>query len=541
MEDREEPQAGSTSHRPRLVSARGNSPWHLFLTAGLAVAVFALAWSEVGAPASSSRVSRQVVLAQRGVVQSTVSGTGNVEAGTDVSVNFKASGTLADVFVKVGDHVSQGQLLATLDPTSAQLSVAQAEKTLTAANDQLKAARQTPTSSSTSSTTTGASLQTHEGGSAEFVSETVRQVPSAITTTTTTTRSQGTPHPRPKRKTSGRTTVPQTTTTTTTPASTQAAPQGPTTTAAGSSSASGTVSATTKAANIATAQASVYSAEANLRSAETSVANTKLYAPTSGTIVSLSTLQPGDQVSSGTSNSGVAGSSSGGSSSGNSGTGAATAGSLGGSGSSSSSSSSVSSSSAFAEIVNTDTMTMTVALSESDVTKVRVGQPATITLDALSGVELSAHVSQIATVGTTSSSVVSYSATLTLDQLDRRVKAGMSASASVITSQASGITVPNSAVSGSGTLTTLRLMRGGKTIQQQVVVGLKGDSRTQIVSGLRAGDQLVVTTTLPSLGSGSTGSSAGSNGTLGGGRGFGGGGFPGGGFPGGGPPGGGGG
>jgi hypothetical protein len=213
VEDREEPQAGSTSHRPLTVSARGNRPWHLFLMAGLAVGVFALAWSEVGAPASSSRVSRQIVLAQRGVVQSTVSGTGNVEAGTDVSVNFQASGTLADVFVKVGDHVSQGQLLATLDPTSAQLSVAQAEKTLTAAKDQLKAARQT----STSSTTTGASLQTNGGGSAEFVSETVRHVPSTTTaTTTTTTRTQGTPRPRPKRKTSGKTTVPQTTTTTTT-------------------------------------------------------------------------------------------------------------------------------------------------------------------------------------------------------------------------------------------------------------------------------------------------------------------------------------
>jgi hypothetical protein len=116
VEDREEPQAGSTSHRPLTVSARGNPPWHLFLMAGLAVAVFALAWSEVGASASSSRVSRQVVLAQRGVVQSTVSGTGNVEAGTDVSVNFQASGTLADVFVKVGDHVSQGTALSNARP-----------------------------------------------------------------------------------------------------------------------------------------------------------------------------------------------------------------------------------------------------------------------------------------------------------------------------------------------------------------------------------------------------------------------------------------
>ena len=81
---------------------------------------------------------------------------------------------------------------------------------------------------------------------------------------------------------------------------------------------------------------------------------------------------------------------------------------------------------------------MTVAFSESDISKVHVGQSATVTLDALSGVELAAHVSSISLVGTTSSSVVSYDATLTLDQNDSRVKPGMSASAAVIVGQASG-------------------------------------------------------------------------------------------------------
>ena len=57
-------------------------------------------------------------------------------------------------------------------------------------------------------------------------------------------------------------------------------------------------------------------------------------------------------------------------------------------------------------------MTMTVAFSESDISKIKVGQPATVTLEALSGVELAAHVSSISTLGTTSSSVVSYDATL---------------------------------------------------------------------------------------------------------------------------------
>ena len=173
---------------------------------------------------------------------------------------------------------------------------------------------------------------------------------------------------------------------------------------------------------------------------------------------------------------------------------------------------------------------MTVALSESDIGKIKVGQAATVTMDALTGVELAAHVTAISTVGTTSNSVVSYDATLTLDQTDSRVKPGMSASASVITGQAQGVTVPNDAISGSGSLATVSLLRNGKTVSQQVVVGLKGDSRTQIVSGLRAGNQLVVTTTLPSLNSGSTGSSSSSsNGTLGGGSRLGGGGFPGGG------------
>jgi hypothetical protein len=173
---------------------------------------------------------------------------------------------------------------------------------------------------------------------------------------------------------------------------------------------------------------------------------------------------------------------------------------------------------------------MTVAFSESDISKVKVGQPATVTLDALAGVELAAHISSISLVGTTSSSVVSYNATLTLDQNDSRVKPGMSASASVITGQASGVTVPNAAVTGSGSLGTVNLMKNGKEVSQQVVVGLRGDSRTKIISGVSAGDQLVITIALPSLSSTSTSGSSGS-GTLGGGGlgGLGGGGLGGGG------------
>jgi hypothetical protein len=168
-------------------------------------------------------------------------------------------------------------------------------------------------------------------------------------------------------------------------------------------------------------------------------------------------------------------------------------------------------------------MTMTVAFSESDISKIKVGQPANVTLEALSGVELAAHVSAISTLGTSSSGVVSYNATLSLDQRDSRVKPGMSASAAVITGRASGVNLPNTALTTTGSVGRVNLLKDGKTVPTTVVVGLVGDSRTQIVSGLRAGDQVQVTTTLPALGSGTSLPSSGSTGTLGGGGGLGGG------------------
>ena len=55
------------------------------------------------------------------------------------------------------------------------------------------------------------------------------------------------------------------------------------------------------------------------------------------------------------------------------------------------------------------------------------------------------------------------------------------------------MTVPNAAVTGSGSEGTVTLEEGGKNVPQEVVVGLRGTSRTEITSGLKAGDELVVT------------------------------------------------
>ena len=504
-------------------------PWHVLgLIAVFAAAVVA-AVIELGPPTRSTRTSTEIVTAADGVVQSTVTGTGNVEAGTDVEANFQTSGTLQNIYVKDGDHVVKGQLLATLDPTAAQLTLDQAQESLTSAQDNLaNAEAQTATSGSASLT----NAQT----ATEFVDFKPAQTSTTQTTTTTTTSTTPTTGTttRPTRTTPTRTTPTRTTSSGSGSSaggsrSSNSGSSGSSSSGSGSARSGGssggsgqtsTTSAQTLAANIASAQAAVDGAEATVQNAEDALHETHMYAPATGTVVNVADVSPGDTVSSSgaTASSGSGSSATSGSSS-TSGSGSgSTAGSLGGSSSSSSSSSS----SGLIEIVNTASMTMTVAFSESDISKIKDGQPATVTLEALSGVELSAHVSSISTLGTSNSGVVSYDATLTLDQRDSRVKPGMSASAAVITAQASGVNLPNSAVTTTGSLGHVNLLRNGKAVPTTVVVGLVGDSRTQIVSGLRTGDQIQVTTTLPALGASSSQPSSGSSGTLGGAAGLGG-------------------
>ena len=482
-------------------------PLPVVLLTAIAVAVIVAAVIEVGPSSSSARTETQLITAAKGVVQSTVTGTGNVEPGVDDDVNFKVSGTLQNVYVSVGQHVIEGQLLATLNRTSARLSLDQAREQLKAARDQLTTAK--------ADASYTRSLAQVQASSTEFVSYTTSTTPTGFVPPTGSTGATGSTgpkhkhHHKKKKKSTGAGS---------TGSGTGAGTGSGASTGAGTSGASGTSSATNSAASIAQAQASVDSAKASVRSAEQQLDDTYLYAPASGTIVSMATVSPGDSISAGAS--GNAASGSGSSGSGSSGSGSS-AGGLGNLGNSTASSSSSSSSTPFAEIVDSKALTMTVPFSESDITKIKVGQPATVTLDALAGVELSAHVSSIATVGSSSSGVVSYDSTITVDQNDSRVRPGMSASVAVITGQAQGVTLPNNAVSGAGSIGTVQLMKNGKAVSQQVVVGLRGDSRTQIISGLSAGQEVSVTTTLPALGQSQSLSTGSGSGTLGGG------GFPG--------------
>src|SRR5882757_1706744 len=87
----------STSRR-RLPSA-----WQNWVLGVLCLAVIAFAISSVGSSAASSAATQRTATVGRGVVQSTVSGNGSLEAAQQVELNFGASGEVTAIDVKAGE------------------------------------------------------------------------------------------------------------------------------------------------------------------------------------------------------------------------------------------------------------------------------------------------------------------------------------------------------------------------------------------------------------------------------------------------------
>jgi multidrug efflux pump subunit AcrA (membrane-fusion protein) len=477
------------------VAARVTPPWVKYALVAACIAAIAGAAVAVG-PGGQSAARSRIVTAQRGVVQATVSGTGTVQGASQESVNFKTGGQLRDVFVKVGQHVGAGQVLAEIDPTQATLSLNQAEANLSSAEARLAQA-ETPGGASASNGASSGGTSTNASGTA----------PAAFVQTAAA-RPQRSARKRPSgsQKSGSRTT--------TSPSAPQSAAQ------PGGGSASGQ-SAEATAAAIAAARAGVDSAEAAVASAQQMVNDTKLVAPVAGTVASIS-AQPGETVGGGGSSALQAGGSgsSGASSSAAGGQGGGGQGAASGSGASASSSAP---SSGFIVLVDTTSFELQVPISESDISKLHVGQPATVTVNALPGEQTAAHVTSIDSLPTTNSGVVSYNVDFSLDQPDPGLRPGMTASAQVVVSQVSGVvSVPTAAISRRGGAQTVMLVRGGKTVTQPIVTGLAGDNATQVISGVNAGDRIAIPVVSAAAGTASRGFGGGLGG--GGGFGFGGGG-----------------
>jgi multidrug efflux pump subunit AcrA (membrane-fusion protein) len=232
--------------------------------------------------------------------------------------------------------------------------------------------------------------------------------------------------------------------------------------------------------------------------------------------------------------------------------------SVGSGSSTSSSSSSTSTSSAFITLVDSSSFNITAQVNEADISSVQVGQPARFTVEAYPSRTFRATVSDIQTIGQTSSNVVTYPVDLAVNQQSlngAHLYPGMTATAAITTAQRiDALLISNTAISftttalqagvinrnalvsalGGGASTQgqsaqsnsriVLVLRNGKLTPVAITAGITNGTSTEVLSGLQAGDQVVTSATggpFSNL-SGSTGGGFGGGGLGGGG--FGGGG-----------------
>ncbi|WP_326567949.1 efflux RND transporter periplasmic adaptor subunit [Amycolatopsis rhabdoformis] len=378
---------------------------------------------------------------RRGTVTETVSAAGTLSSGYTGAANFTTSGKVTSIDVKVGDVVSAGQKLATVDSTQAEKQLQVAKDNLTVAEDNLADGEDTSTTSSSGSGSGGGQGQSQQ---------TAQQAQESTTSL----------------------------------------------------------------------QAKVDQAQLDVDTAQSAVDATVLTAPGAGTVTAVNGTVGQQAGSGGSGSSGSTGSSSGGN------------GGNGGNGqSSSSSSSSSSSASGFIQITDLTNLLVDTSVAEIDVSKVKAGQKATVTLNASPDQPIQASVSKVDLTPTTSGNVVSYGAQLTLTNPPTGLRPGQSASVVITVAEADNVlSVPAAAVTTAGTTNVVTVQRNGQNVPQQVEIGVRGESTVEIKSGLDEGDSVVLTAASPTTATGTGAGGGQRGGGLGGFGGTGGTGGAGGGF-----------
>ena len=137
-----------------------------------------------------------------------------------------------------------------------------------------------------------------------------------------------------------------------------------------------------------------------------------------------------------------------------------------------------------ATVADTQLLELTINVAEVDISKIEVGQKATIELDALAGQSFSGAIAQIAPSSDASASIVSYPVTIRLDDASLAgVRPGMTAVATI---------VDNAQSSSDGWLVPTNAIRSQDGSSFVTVVTAEGTSQVGVVPGAVRGEWTIV-------------------------------------------------
>jgi RND family efflux transporter MFP subunit len=138
-------------------------------------------------------------------------------------------------------------------------------------------------------------------------------------------------------------------------------------------------------------------------------------------------------------------------------------------------------------------------VAEQDITSVRRGERADVTLPALGAAERAVVTGMPAQASSSSSSttggsgtVVTFPVTLTLRHPARSVLPGMSAQVSLDVERHDHVLfVPTAAIQGADAAPTVRVLEDGTPVSRPVEIGLSTDTSTEVIVGLHAGETVI--------------------------------------------------
>lgn len=132
-------------------------------------------------------------------------------------------------------------------------------------------------------------------------------------------------------------------------------------------------------------------------------------------------------------------------------------------------------------------------IDEIDVSKVKEGQEANIILDALPDKELKGKVTFVSNSATVEAGVVFYKTTITLENPDRELRDGMSATAEIIIDRRDNVLlIPNRAIRGTWENPWVEVVTDSEIEQREVSLGMSDGVITEVLSGLEEGEKVVL-------------------------------------------------
>jgi RND family efflux transporter MFP subunit len=135
-----------------------------------------------------------------------------------------------------------------------------------------------------------------------------------------------------------------------------------------------------------------------------------------------------------------------------------------------------------------------VSLSESDIAKIQENQQATFEINSINDKKYKGVVRRVDEIGTNEEGVIRYSVYIEMLDADSRIRSGMTVDVDIITKKLDNVlSVPNSAVKPYKGGRAVRVYDSGKRdfVYKPVTVGVRGDSRTQILDGIEEGQEVV--------------------------------------------------